>query len=81
MADKPRLLRRTQLKRSVYHVLGTCEPCDDGEEAGDEMGQSEKSRDAHLKDYDEEIFDDDDLYHQVQLHSLPYVVEQKTGLL
>ena len=23
------------------------------------------SRDIHLKDYDEEIFDDDDFYHQV----------------
>lgn len=59
MADKPRLLKRTQLKRSVYRVLGTS--CDTDKETD----QSEYSQDAHLKDYDEEIFDDDDFYHQV----------------
>ena len=32
---------------------------------GGEMDQLEDRRDLHLKDYDEEIFDDDDFYHQV----------------
>ena len=64
MADKPRLLKRTQLKRSVYRVLGS-ERGETVEGAGEEMDQSEDRRDLHLKDYDEEIFDDDDFYHQV----------------
>lgn len=42
-------------------MLGTCEGA-----GKDTTDQSNQSRDAHLKDYDEEIFDDDDFYHQVR---------------
>ncbi len=45
----------------MYRVLGTCEGVD-----MDTTDQSDHSRDAHLKDYDDEIFDDDDFYHQVR---------------
>ena len=62
MKDKERLRRRTQLKRSVYRVLGRP---DDEVETAKGTDQSDPERDAHLKDYDENIFDDDDFYHQV----------------
>ena len=48
-------MKRTQLKRSVYHVLG---------KEGDDVGE-EVSHDSHLKSHDEEIYDEDDFYHQV----------------
>ena len=57
LSDRQRLVKRTQLKRSAYRVLGE-------EEEEEEQGEIE-SRDTHLKDYDDEIFDDDDFYHQV----------------
>ena len=46
--------------RSVYHVLGKEEG--EGEGEGGEVA----SHDSHLKSYDEEIFDEDDFYHQVR---------------
>lgn len=62
LKDRERLRRRTQLKRSVYRILGEEEG--GGEVEGTE-GQTEGERDLHLKDYNEHIFDDDDFYHQV----------------
>ena len=47
-------MKRTQLKRSVYRVLGKEEEAEEG-----------MSHDSHLKSHDEEIYDEDDLYHQV----------------
>ena len=49
-------MKRTQLKRSVYRVLG--------KEEGDDV-EEEVSHDSHLKSHDEEIYDEDDFYHQV----------------
>lgn len=73
LKDKERLVKRTQLKRSVYRILGTSE--EDG--AANSNGASESSStkeeerngqaDTHLQDYDPEIFDDDDFYHQVSI--------------
>ena len=62
LSDKQRLVKRTQLKRLVYKVLGKCE-----EEKEEEKKHVEGSghRNAHLKEYSDEIFDDDDFYHQV----------------
>ncbi|KAF9433880.1 hypothetical protein BGZ76_008862 [Entomortierella beljakovae] len=67
MVDKERLLKRTQLKRSEYHILGT-EPEEKEEE--DENDTTEKTPvssklDAHLSNHDEEIFDDTDFYQQL----------------
>lgn len=67
LKDKERLRKRTQLKRSVYRILGDLE---DGEGEGEEPAQlgtdqSQSGRDSHLKNYNEHIFDDDDFYHQV----------------
>ena len=74
MSDRQRLVRRTQLKRSTYHVLGKrkrSEEEEKEEEAEEEEegvdGLEEGARNAHLRDYDEEIFDDDDFYQQVRV--------------
>ena len=54
MEDTARLVKRSQLKRSQYKVLGK------------PQASCDVSHDAHLRDYDEEIFDDGDFYHQVK---------------
>ncbi|XP_068271628.1 protein AATF [Nyctibius grandis] len=80
MMDKERLLRRTQTKRSVYTVLGKQEqepqPVPESlPENSEVLPQSDSNR--HLKDIDEEIFDDDDFYHQL----LREFIERKTTSL
>ncbi|KAI5932903.1 protein AATF [Manis javanica] len=80
LMDKERLLRRTQTKRSVYRVLGKAEPA--AQPAPESLpGQPETLTqalaNAHLKDLDEEIFDDDDFYHQL----LRELIERKTSSL
>lgn len=55
MQDTTRLVKRSQLKRSQYKILGK------------PQGSCDASHDAHLRDYDEEIFDDSDFYHQVNI--------------
>ncbi|XP_048412670.1 protein AATF [Stegostoma tigrinum] len=77
MMDKERLIRRTQTKRSLYKILGKVEEdsqqipeCLPGEMEVVPQGKSN----AHLKDIDEEIFDDDDFYHQL----LRELIERKT---
>ncbi|XP_065502971.1 protein AATF isoform X2 [Caloenas nicobarica] len=80
MMDKERLLRRTQTKRSVYTVLGKKEqeshPVPESlPENSEVLPQSDSNR--HLKDIDEEIFDDDDFYHQL----LREFIERKTTSL
>ncbi|KAM8797264.1 protein AATF [Eudromia elegans] len=80
MMDKERLLRRTQTKRSVYKVLGKQEqeshPVPESvPENSEVLPQTDSNR--HLKDIDEEIFDDDDFYHQL----LRELIERKTSSL
>ncbi|XP_053341784.1 protein AATF [Clarias gariepinus] len=77
LMDKERLLKRTQTRRSDYRVLGK-------PELGPVTAQSSSTQpeaveptlkvNAHLKDLDEEIFDDDDFYHQL----LRELIERKT---
>lgn len=43
----------------MYHILGKETEGSSTEEGG------QPTHDMHLKDYDEEIYDDDDFYHQV----------------
>ena len=58
--DKERLIKRTQLKRSVFEICGkTDTENDEGKKSLEDM------KDRHLKDYDEEIFDDQDFYNQL----------------
>ncbi|XP_041097380.1 protein AATF, partial [Polyodon spathula] len=80
MLSKERLLKRTQTKRSEYRVLGQPEqevpratvPDPEAPEA-----ESTARANAHLTDLDEEIFDDDDFYHQL----LRELIEKKTSAL
>ena len=69
MKDRERLIKRTQLKRSMYRILGTSEEATtaaNGEGASKTNGEERSGQaDTHLQDYDSEIFDDDDFYHQV----------------
>ncbi|XP_061868220.1 protein AATF [Colius striatus] len=80
MMDKERLLRRTQTKRSVYTVLGKQEqespPVPESLPENSEILPPSDSN-KHLKDIDEEIFDDDDFYHQL----LRELIERKTTSL
>ncbi|XP_044529442.1 protein AATF [Gracilinanus agilis] len=80
LMDKERLLRRTQTKRSVYRVLGRAEPVArpiPESLPGQPEVLPEIPANAHLKDLDEEIFDDDDFYHQL----LRELIERKTSSL
>ncbi|KAM6175026.1 protein AATF [Erethizon dorsatum] len=80
LMDKERLLRRTQTKRSVYRVLGKSEPAAPPVPEslpGEPEILPQVPANAHLKDLDEEIFDDDDFYHQL----LRELIERKTSSL
>ncbi|XP_074660087.1 protein AATF-like [Tubulanus polymorphus] len=76
LADRDRLLKRTQLKRSAYQIIGKV--ADSVETVPDSEQQSTEfvSRD-HLNDYDPEIFDDNDFYHQL----LRELIERKTSAI
>ncbi|KAI8357378.1 apoptosis antagonizing transcription factor-domain-containing protein [Mortierella sp. GBAus27b] len=68
MADKDRLVKRTQLKRSEYHILGSAlQGKDDDEDMEDtkEKTPATNQLDAHLSNHDQEIFDDADFYQQL----------------
>ncbi|XP_071024030.1 protein AATF-like [Oncorhynchus clarkii lewisi] len=78
LMDKDRLLRRTQTRRSEYRVLGKLEataPVPETTTAGGEGTEQVLKANTHLKDLDEEIFDDDDFYHQL----LRELIERKTS--
>ena len=69
LKDKDRLVKRTQLKRSNFTVLGKTSNAHDGVTSGNE-DSAMPCPNAHLRDYDEEIFDDGDFYHQVRNEGL-----------
>ncbi|XP_073398663.1 protein AATF [Dendrobates tinctorius] len=81
MMDKERLLRRTQTKRSLYRILGKNrqDSATEQERVPDETMevQAEGKSNSQLKEFDEEIFDDDDFYHQL----LRELIERKTTSL
>ncbi|KAL7312565.1 rRNA-processing protein bfr2 [Mucor circinelloides] len=66
MSDKSGLIKRTQLQRSDYKVLGKVNVEVDKEQQEIDTG---KKPDRHLNTYDVEIFDDQDFYQQ-QLREL-----------
>ncbi|OWF50744.1 protein AATF-like [Mizuhopecten yessoensis] len=72
LGDKERLIKRTQLKRSVFRVLGTVEKTEQEETKPDNQNSTDME---NLKNYDQEIFDDSDYYHQ-QLREL---IERKAA--
>ncbi|XP_053384310.1 protein AATF-like [Mercenaria mercenaria] len=75
LADKERLIKRTQLKRTVYRVLGTKPIPDQPEILPSLQGEERVSDRDSSKDNDVEIFDDDDFYHQL----LRELIEKKTS--
>ncbi|XP_059397740.1 protein AATF-like [Carassius carassius] len=78
LMDKERLVRRTQTHRSEYRVLGKLEPITpeiDSSVTEGEAAELALKANVHLKDLDEEIFDDDDFYHQL----LRELIERKTS--
>uniref|UniRef100_A0A8C5MF28 Apoptosis antagonizing transcription factor n=1 Tax=Leptobrachium leishanense TaxID=445787 RepID=A0A8C5MF28_9ANUR len=77
MMDKERLLKRTQTKRSLYKVLGKhqVDPLPESVPGETTDIQAEGKSNAHLKDLDEDVFDDDDFYHQL----LRELIERKTS--
>ncbi|XP_078039934.1 apoptosis antagonizing transcription factor [Augochlora pura] len=52
LSDKKKLQKRTQLKRSEYKIIGKVDSVDDNEG-------------RRVQEYDPEIYDDDDFYHQL----------------
>lgn len=79
LSDKPRLVRRTQFKRMSYKVLGKSQvlmegdSCDDSADSENELNESNDKK-LH-EEYDCEIFDDDDFYHNL----LRELIERKSG--
>uniref|UniRef100_A0A3Q3WUM1 Uncharacterized protein n=1 Tax=Mola mola TaxID=94237 RepID=A0A3Q3WUM1_MOLML len=77
LMDNERLVCRTQTRRTEYRVLGKKEapaPLSETFKEGEEVEQQLKAN-MHLKDLDEDIFDDDDFYHQL----LRELIERKTS--
>ncbi|KAM8873896.1 protein AATF [Spinachia spinachia] len=78
LMDNERLVRRTQTRRSEYRVLGekpdAALTCETVSAEGEQLQQQLKAN-THLNDLDEEIFDDDDFYHQL----LRDLIERKTS--
>ncbi|XP_077979295.1 protein AATF-like [Glandiceps talaboti] len=82
LGDRERLVKRTQLKRTVYRVMGQTEKThdddDDDDDDNEQVGTVTESlprTDLHSQTTDEEIFDDDDFYHQL----LRDLIEKRTA--
>ncbi|XP_068175764.1 protein AATF [Antennarius striatus] len=78
LMDHERLVRRTRTRRSEYRVLGKKEAPAVVSEPVCRGGWEEQQKlkaNTHLKDLDEDIFDDDDFYHQL----LRELIERKTS--
>eukprot|EP01135_Chromosphaera_perkinsii_P007839 Nk52_evm31s1020 gene=Nk52_evmTU31s1020 len=67
MLDEGRLVKRTQLKRSEYKIFGKMEKkeADEVENVIDDSKIPERISRKDAEEYDEEIFDDTDFYHQL----------------
>lgn len=63
LEDKQKLVKRTQLKRSEYEILGKVKGDEKTEEPSEKAPQEQSSKSP--EEYDTEIFDDDDFYHQL----------------
>lgn len=60
LSDREKLIKRTQLKRSEYDIIGYKKP-ENQEENNTEMVKNRKDDDEYIP----EIFDDSDFYHQL----------------
>ena len=74
--DKDRIIKRTQLKRNAFKVCG--KKIEESVPSNELLSSSSSSaKDRHLKDYDEEIFDDQDFYNQL----LRELIDRKSSCL
>jgi protein AATF/BFR2 len=55
--DKDRIIKRTQMKRGEYKICG--------KKRDENNKKFDESKERNAKDYDEEIFDDQDFYNQL----------------
>ena len=74
LMDKDRIIKRTQLKRNAFKICGKKV---ENLVAKEEDLVSSSLKDRHLKDYDEEIFDDQDFYNQL----LRELIDRKSSCL
>lgn len=74
LQDRDRLVARTQLKRTPFRILGTPESLNETEPEGTDGNAT--TGDEHLKDQDENVFDDGDFYHEL----LKELIESKSGV-
>lgn len=72
--DKDRLRKRTQLKRSNYHILSLKSSVNEIDNKKDETTNDIEEKKIE-EEYNSEIFDDDDFYHQL----LRELIEYKTA--
>ena len=66
--DRDRIIKRTQLKRGDYKICGRelfSKPSSGAVIPGLVDLNDKRRENQHLKDYDEEIFDDQDFYNQL----------------
>jgi len=78
LSDTPRLVRRTQYKRTSYKVLGKVldkNERDSDEDSSDSEDENQSQDKKSHEEYDSEIFDDDDFYHNL----LRELIERKSG--
>jgi len=76
LSDEERLIKRTQLQRTSYRVLGKPVTTSEGATEGvdEDVIQEAPKKANQLVNYDEEIFDDDDFYQ----HLLREMIERCT---
>ncbi|VEN40434.1 unnamed protein product [Callosobruchus maculatus] len=67
LSDKAKLIKHTQLKRSDYKILGV--------ESKKELEENAEEEVQQIDEYNTEIFDDDDFYHQM----LRELIEMKSA--
>ncbi|XP_046555266.1 protein AATF-like [Haliotis rubra] len=78
MRDKDRLIRRTQLKRSGQRILGVEEKvAEENQRRAEDNQEAAAATASPGDDYDGEVFDDSDFYHQL----LRELIERKTSEL
>jgi protein AATF/BFR2 len=75
--DKDRIIKRTQLKRNAFKVCGKQIESPTTQTDLISSSSSSSAKDRHLKDYDEEIFDDQDFYNQL----LRELIDRKSSCL
>lgn len=71
LLDKEKLIKRTQLMRNPIKILGKIKI-----EEKNEDTKNEEAVDLHLTDYDKNIFDDGDFYHEM----LKELIERKADI-